>query len=318
MVETFFDQLASASVRDEAFALGLITSVKGSSPQKAGAKALFFQDGRIVGTLGGGCLEAEVRERARRALLDRRAESFELVLDNDFGWDDGLICGGKVSGLILPHAREFGELWRALARRDRVMSWEIRHDFSAGITTGASHGWKYRETVAPPCSLWIAGAGHIARALAPLALKLDFDVTVFDDRATLASHAQFPAETRLRVGFWEELLSDPLPEFPCLGLILTRGHQHDALVLRQWIQRPFVFLGMIGSERKRRLIFSRFLEENLATETQLNAVECPVGLSIGAVSVDEIALSIAGRLVERRAALPPPWGSCLKTGFQPS
>src|ERR1051325_10306417 len=95
----------------EPFALGIISSVKGSSPQKQGAKALFFRDGRIIGTLGGGCLEAEVRERARQALLKQEPATFDLVLDHDFGWDDGLICGGKVSGLILPHAPNAAALW---------------------------------------------------------------------------------------------------------------------------------------------------------------------------------------------------------------
>jgi xanthine dehydrogenase accessory factor len=92
----FFELIVAALDDPMPFALGIISGVKGSSPQKQGAKALFFADGRIVGTLGGGCLEAEVRERARQSLLNRQAATFDLVLDHDFGWDDGLICGGKV------------------------------------------------------------------------------------------------------------------------------------------------------------------------------------------------------------------------------
>src|SRR5574339_607192 len=102
----FYSHLPGALAEGEPFALGVISGIKGSSPQKKGAKALFFADGRIVGTLGGGCLEAEIQDRARRALLSGKPASFELVLDHDFGWDDGLICGGKVSGLILPSAAE--------------------------------------------------------------------------------------------------------------------------------------------------------------------------------------------------------------------
>src|ERR1700752_674671 len=102
----FYDQLIEALANPEPFALGLISSIKGSSPQKQGAKALFFADGRIIGTLGGGCLEAEIQDRARRALRTQIPAAFELVLDHDFGWDDGLICGGKVTGLILPRAGE--------------------------------------------------------------------------------------------------------------------------------------------------------------------------------------------------------------------
>src|SRR5213080_4092188 len=102
MKNVIFQELAEAARRGEPVALGIISGVKGSSPQKVGAKALFFADGRIEGTLGGGCLEAEIQQRARDALISHTPEQFELVLDHDFGWDDGLICGGKVSGLILP------------------------------------------------------------------------------------------------------------------------------------------------------------------------------------------------------------------------
>src|SRR3981081_400888 len=111
----FFDFLPDALAEGQPFALGIISGIKGSSPQKQGAKALFFADGRIKGTLGGGCLEAEIQDRARRALLTQTPATFELVLDHDFGWDDGLICGGKVCGLILPHAAQAAELWQGLA-----------------------------------------------------------------------------------------------------------------------------------------------------------------------------------------------------------
>ena len=153
----------------------------------------------------------------------------------------------------------------------------------------------------PPCALWIAGSGHVAQAVAPLALQLDFEVTVFDDRPTLANRQYFPEGTRFRVGYWEELLKEVLPARPTFGLIVTRGHQHDALVLREWIHRSFTFLGMIGSRRKARLIFSQFLEDKIATEEQLAGVVCPVGLDIQAVSVPEIAVSVMAQFIQKRA-----------------
>ena len=299
----FFSEILAALEAGESFALGIISRVQGSSPQKRGAKALFFADGRIVGTLGGGCLEAEVRERARQALRKQQPDVFDLVLDHDFGWDDGLICGGKVSGLILPHAARAGELWRVLARRDQVRTWGVRKDFSIAWTDADEGAWLYRETVAPPCALWIGGSGHIAQAVTPLAQQLDFEVTVFDDRPALANHQCFPAVTRLRVNAWDKILRDPLPTVPTFGLIVTRGHQHDALVLREWIHQPFVFLGMIGSGRKWRIISGQFLQDGIATEEQLRRVECPVGLDIAAVSVPEIAVSLAARLVQRRVEI---------------
>jgi xanthine dehydrogenase accessory factor len=284
----------------------LISGVQGSSPQKRGAKALFFADGRIIGTLGGGCLEAEVRRRALEALKHGRPEKFDLLLDHDFGWDDGLICGGKVYGLILPDAVRHVAMWKDLARREETRNWGIDKDFNVRwieSLNSSSDNWLYRETVSPPFGLWIAGSGHIARAVAPLAQQLDFEVTVFDDRPALANAQFYPAETILRVDYWPKLLKDELPSRPTLGLIVTRGHQHDALVLKDWIQKPFAFLGMIGSKRKKRIIFSHFVEEGIATEEQLAKVACPVGIDIDAVSVPEIAVSIVGQLIQKRAAL---------------
>ncbi len=298
----FFDYLPGALAGGEPFALGIISGIKGSSPQKKGAKALFYLDGRIQGTLGGGCLEAEIQDRARRALHNQTPSSFELVLDHDFGWDDGLICGGKVCGLILPQAAAASEIWRTLAESGETLTWGVKPDFTVGwVNQSSPEQWLYQETVSPPSPLWIAGSGHVAQAVAPLARQLDFEITVFDDRPTLANPQFFPDQTRFRVGYWEELLREPMPSRPTYGLIVTRGHQHDALVLRNWIQRSFAFLGMIGSRRKARIIFNQFLEDKLATEAQLAAVACPVGLSIQARSVPEIAVSIVAQLIQKRA-----------------
>jgi len=305
MMPRFYDFLPAALAEGQPFALGIISGIKGSSPQKKGAKALFFADGRIQGTLGGGCLEAEIQDRARRALLTQTPATFELVLDHDFGWDDGLICGGKVCGLILPHAAQAADIWQKLARCDEALRWGVRKDFSIAWVNGAApdHEWLYQETVSPPCALWIAGSGHVAQAVAPLALQLDFDVAVFDDRPTLANSQYFPARTKFHVDYWERLLKESLPHRPTFGLIVTRGHQHDALVLRDWVPRPFVFLGLIGSKRKRRLIFEQFVEDGIATEDQLAKVVCPVGLDIQAVSVPEIAVSVMAQFVQKRAEL---------------
>lgn len=301
----FFEHLPAALAEGQPFALGIISGIKGSSPQKKGAKALFFADGRIVGTLGGGCLEAEVQDRARRALLAQKPATFDLVLDHDFGWDDGLICGGKVSGLILPNAAEAREIWTKLASLREPVRWGVRPDFTIAIAESADQQerWLFEETVHPPCAFWIAGSGHIAQAVTPLAQQLDFEVTVFDDRPSLANCNYFPQHTKFRVDAWDKLLAEPLPQRPTFGLIVTRGHQHDALVLREWINRPFAFLGMIGSSRKKRLIFNRFLEEGIASEEQLNKVACPVGVPIDAISVHEIAVSIMGQYVHERATV---------------
>jgi len=305
MKNIVFQALADAARSGESVALGIITGVKGSSPQKVGAKALFYRDGRIKGTLGGGCLEAEIQQRAIQSLRSGESTTFDLLLDHDFGWDDGLICGGKVFGVILPNAQKGGEqFWTELAERREKLAWEVQADFKiARSPLDPQTSQLYRETVTPPCALWIAGAGHIAQAVAPLALQLDFNVTVFDDRPALANYDFFPDEVSLKVGEWEKLAVLPLPDVPSFALIVTRGHRHDALVLKDWIHKPFLFLGMIGSARKARTIFNHFAEEKIATPEEMARVVCPVGIEIRSQSVPEIAVSIMAQFIEKRAEL---------------
>ncbi len=309
---TIFQALADAARRGESVALGIITGVKGSSPQKLGAKALFFPDRKIQGTLGGGCLEAEAQRLALAALKTGRPETFELVLDHDFGWDDGLICGGKVLGVILPDAQKTGEkFWSELARRDVAKTWGVKKDFTFArpdstiqrFNDSTPADWLYTETVTPPCALWIAGSGHLAQAVAPLALQLDFVVTIFDDRPELANHEIFPRAISIHVGNWGELCNAPFPNVPTFGLIVTRGHKHDALVLETWIHRPFQFLGMIGSARKARTIAEHFVKKKIATAEEIARVACPVGLKIRSQSVMEIAVDILAQYIDKRAEL---------------
>ena len=303
-MQRFYEQLAAVVEQKRPFVLALISGTKGSSPQRIGAKALFFPDGKIIGTLGGGCLEAEVHARARKALQTGEPATFDMLLDHDFGWDDGLICGGRVSGLILPGAFQAGPLWRQLANVDDTVRWGVKNDFSISrLDNNGAGDWLYQETVAPPAELWIAGSGHVAQAVTPLALKLDFAVTVFDDRPELANHNFFPPETQLRVGAWHELLKEKPSKSPAFGLIVTRGHQHDALTLSEWIHLPFVFLGMIGSRRKARIMREQFIAQKIATGEQFDHVACPVGLQIAAAGTHEIAVSVMAQYIQKRAEI---------------
>jgi len=323
MKKDIFEALAAAAAANEPVALGIITVAKGSSPQKVGAKAIFHLDRRIEGTLGGGCLEAEAQRLALQALKTGQPAMFDLVLDHDFGWDDGLICGGKVVGVILPNVQSLGEkFWDELAQRKASQTWGVKNDFSIArietalaatassrqnLAEGREPGdWLYVEKIAPPCALWIAGSGHIAQAVAPLASQLDFAVTIFDDRPELANHDCFPGAVAIRTGHWGELCAAPFPDVPAFGLIVTRGHKHDALVLESWIHRPFAFLGMIGSARKARTISAHFVQKGIATAEQMARVACPVGIRIRSQSVMEIAVDILAQYIDRRAALAGP------------
>ena len=119
MKNLIFQALADAARNAEPVALGIISGARGSSPQKVGAKALFYADGRIKGTLGGGCLEAEAQRLALRSLRTGQPATFDLVLDHDFGWDDGLICGGAVEIFVEPRPELNAAIWKELSQPPR-------------------------------------------------------------------------------------------------------------------------------------------------------------------------------------------------------
>lgn len=299
-----FTSLASAARKGEPVALGILTSIKGSSPQKAGALAVFHLDGRIDGSIGGGSLEAEVQKRAIASLDSGTAEPFEFVSVRDFPSGDAGSCGDRVNGWIFPNAQLAGvEFWESLAAPRAVQRWGITGAFE--FVTGdrarsEADELLYHSVVMPPVALWLAGAGHVAQAVAPLAQDVGFQVHLFDDRPALVNHEIFPEETTLHCATWPALLQH-MPAPPAFGVIMTRGHDHDDTVLRAWLRAGFGFLGMIGSRRKAQRTRESFVAEGLATEEEMAAVECPVGIDIAAQSPREIAVSVVGRLIERRA-----------------
>src|SRR5687768_7509283 len=95
-------KLRQAVRSGQQFAYCRLVETRGSTPQKAGAMMLVFADGSQQGTLGGGCVEAEVKRRALAQLDSQQIEVAKFQLDSDYGWDDGLICGGRMQVLIVP------------------------------------------------------------------------------------------------------------------------------------------------------------------------------------------------------------------------
>ncbi len=156
------------------------------------------------------------------------------------------------------------------------------------------------EPVAAEPLLLIAGGGHIGRALAVQAVHLGFDVTVIDDRAEFTDAALLPAGVTVRCGDAAEELAEVPIDRDTYIVIVTRGHKLDAETLEACIHAPAAYLGMIGSRRKVELIRKDFIESGLATGEEFERVFAPVGLDIGAVTVPEIATSIAAQLIAVR------------------
>lgn len=302
----------------ERFALALVVHTTGSTPQKAGAAALFTLDGRVVGTLGGGCLEAEAQARALRALDTGEPTVFRLRLDEIDGWDDGLICGGAARIFATPNvAAQIPALQQAdaLLRDGKRGTLRIPFDGSPATCDVASPGFEHPRCVTPEDGpeallipllpaprLIIAGAGHIGKATARLGAFLGFRVTVVDDRPSLASKDNLPDAEHIICGnIAEEVAKLPMDDDTYV-VIVTRGHRNDGQVLAACVQYGAAYLGMIGSKRKSLLIQRGLVESGQATEEQIARVRCPIGLDIGAQTVEEIAISIAAELVQARRA----------------
>lgn len=219
-----------------------VVATRGSTPQKAGATMLVFADGAQSGTLGGGCVEAEVRRRALRALTagDGQPTVHEFDLDDNHGWDDGLICGGRMTILVEPLGPAAAEYYRRTRelRQSGTGHFEVvalsgnwlglpigsRFLFDAARAPVASHGVpaeragetfralaepRPRPTVrdglaiipvAPRVRLLIVGGGHVGQAVARLAAEVEFEVWVLDDRAACATPERFPSAARRIVG----------------------------------------------------------------------------------------------------------------------
>jgi xanthine dehydrogenase accessory factor len=158
----------------------------------------------------------------------------------------------------------------------------------------------FLDPLAPPITLYVFGGGHIALHLVPLCHRLGFRTVVVDDRAEFVSRERFPEADELRVvPSFEGALEDFRLGDTSYVVIVTRGHGGDLAVLRQALARRPVFIGMIGSARKRALIFGQLTQEGVAADA-LARVACPVGLPIGAETPVEIAVSIAAQLVAVR------------------
>jgi xanthine dehydrogenase accessory factor len=158
------------------------------------------------------------------------------------------------------------------------------------------------EPSVTPKTVYIFGAGHVAQPTAQMASLVGFRVAVLDDRGAFANAERFPDADEIRViADFDRAFADLRLDGNAFVVILTRGHTHDKTVLMQALGTNAGYIGMIGSRRKRDLIFRSLLEQGFAQQ-DLDRVHAPIGLSIGAETPEEIAVSIVAELIQERAA----------------
>jgi len=255
-----YEQIVQLRREGRRGAVATITNVHGSIPSFQTAKMLVRDDGSIAGTIGGGCVEAEVWQAAREVMEGEKPRSLTFNLNNNPKYDTGLVCGGTLEIFI--------------------------------------------EPVLPPALLYIFGAGHVAYNLYKVATIAGFEVVVIDDRESYANRERFPDAREVIADDFENVTAR-------LGLcegayivIVTRGHRDDMRVLRWAVNAGARYLGMIGSRRKTISIYKELEKEGIPAEKFAN-VHAPVGLEIGAVTPEEIAVAIVAEMIAERRHVAP-------------
>ena len=249
-----YEEIVRLKTLGRSSALATIVESKGSSPQKQGAKMLVRYDGTTLGTLGGGCIEAEVIQHAKMALQDGKPRTVPFELTEKAG---GLVCGGNLLVFIEP-------------------------------------------AFADP-RLVILGAGHVGKALATLARFSGFRVIVTDDRPEHANRDSVPDAHEIVVSDFPSVFSRvPVDRGTCI-VVATRGHNHDLDAVTAALRTDAGYVGLMGSRRKKGLLMNALRDAGFSKEA-IGRVIIPIGLPIGSVTPEEIAVSIVAQIIQHRRA----------------
>lgn len=253
----------------EDFVLAKVVETVGSTPRKRNAWMLMDKNKNFYGTVGGGKLEAEVQKYCEKVLLSKESDVYDFSLTPLEKQGIDMQCGGNASVSIeyIDHqqTKNFGCEWRGNQKA---------------------------------C---IFGGGHVGKEVEKVLSYIGFNTIILDDREEFANRERFPMaqQVRLLKGFYSAFDEISCNEDTYL-VIVTRGHIWDYEVLKAALKQPSAYIGMIGSKEKNRTIFEKLLQEGFS-QKDLDRVHAPIGLSIGAETPEEIAISIAGEIIKVRA-----------------
>ena len=257
-----FNEIVRLRRHGQKCALATIVQVNGSIPSYESAKLLVREDGSMIGTIGGGCVEAEVWNAAREVIETEKPKHLTFSLNQDAAYDNGLICGGQLNVFV--------------------------------------------EPIVPQPRAIIFGAGHVSKSLAKVAHLTGFAVTVVDDREQFANKERFPEAEEVHAAEYEAVFPQLDVNANCYLIIVTRGHRDDMRVLRWAISTDARYISMIGSKRKTIAIVKEFEKEGIP-RAQVERVHAPMGLDIGAITPEEIAVSVAAEMIAVRRQPASDW-----------
>jgi xanthine dehydrogenase accessory factor len=251
-------------------ALATIVQVRGSIPSYESAKILVREDGSFVGTIGGGCVEAEVWNAAREVMETEQPKQLSFNLGQDAAYDNGLICGGQLDVFV--------------------------------------------EPVLPQPRAFIFGAGHISKSLSKIANMAGFGTVIVDDREAFANRERFPEASEVYAGEYEQIFSQLEIHQASYLIIVTRGHRDDMRVLRWAITTPARYIAMVGSKRKVISVIKELEKEGIPREA-FERLFAPMGFDIGAVTPEEIAVSVVAEMIAQRRLPGGEWRPTSKSIF---
>ncbi|HZT39199.1 MAG TPA: XdhC/CoxI family protein [Bryobacteraceae bacterium] len=265
-----FEELVRLRRLGQRCALATIVQVNGSIPSFESAKMLIREDGSFVGTIGGGCVEAEVWNAAREVLETEQPRSLNFNLGQDAAYDNGLICGGQLTVFV--------------------------------------------EPVVPQPRAYIFGAGHISKAISKVAAIAGFSTVIIDNRQQFACRERFPEADEVHAAEYEDIFPQLNINSSSYLVIVTRGHRDDMRVLRWAVQTQPRYLAMIGSKRK-TIATIRELEKEGIPRDAFAQLYAPMGLDIGAVTPEEIAVSVVAEMIAVRRNPGTNWRALSKSIF---
>lgn len=298
--------------------VSLITVVErnGSSPGIVGFKMAVSENGNMTGSIGGGVMEYNMVELAKKKAQNKDEKPFikKQIHNPDAGADkSGLICSGEQNHaffLLTPsHLRLISEILNELNKGENgtllISSNEIsfsknqKLDKSIQYNYTNENNWIYKEQIGLKDTIYIFGAGHVSIPLSQVCRMLDFRVVLLDDRKDLSTFkANSFAHVKKIIDY--KSIGDIVPEGPnSYAVVMTVAHKSDATVLKQLAGKKIKYLGMIGSKNKVKNIYESLITEGISTE-DLEKVDAPIGLSINSKTTPEIAISIAAKIIQER------------------
>ncbi|HEX7876928.1 MAG TPA: XdhC family protein [Sphingobium sp.] len=284
--------------RGAPMALATVLSTWGSAPRPRGSHMIVHRDGRFEGSISGGCVEADVLQRAEEVIAGRPAHVERYGVGDGDAWAVGLPCGGEITVLVQP-VGEGGfapDLFDKIAQAaGQGRSVTLSTDMETGLTHEGTITGQFHNRYDPPRRLLIVGAVQIAQSLSALAQAIGVTPVVIDPRGRFLTEERFPG-VELDDRWPDEAIAARNPGEATAVVTLSHDIKIDDPALAAALRAPTGYVAALGSRKSHAARLERLSAMGFAA-ADLARIDGPAGLDIGAVGAAEIALSIAAGMI---------------------